>query len=222
MTPTEAKWFGQALARFPESQLTPMVNLGSSSWQYRSQACPEINSLIFDPLEARNVRVIHVDAKAAEGVDIVGDIFSREVQDGLQALRPRSIMCNNLLEHVKDREAFARICQQLLRPGGLLFVSVPHRYPFHPDPIDTMYRPTLADLEGLFTTCHLVSGTCLPFGNYLGQLQSKRWLLWRDLYLVLAGAFKPERWRVLRENYGFLFREFEVTCAILIRTTKPA
>ena len=38
----------------------------------------------------------------------------------------------------------------LTKPGGLAIVSVPKAYPFHPDPIDTMYRPTLSELEALW------------------------------------------------------------------------
>jgi hypothetical protein len=36
----------------------------------------------------------------------------------------------------------AHHCLDLLSIGGLIFVTVPLSYPYHRDPIDTMFRPT--------------------------------------------------------------------------------
>ena len=40
----------------------------------------------------------------------------------------------------------AHHCLDLLPIGGLIFVTVPLSYPYHRDPIDTMFRPSLAEL----------------------------------------------------------------------------
>jgi hypothetical protein len=56
-------------------------------------------------------------------------------------LEPKALLCCNLLEHVLDPERLALHCLELLPRGGLLFVTVPFSYPYHRDPIDTMYRP---------------------------------------------------------------------------------
>ena len=55
---------------------------------------------------------------------------------------PRTVFCNNVLEHVPDPALFAQRCFDLLPPGGRLVVTVPRSYPHHRDPIDTMFRPT--------------------------------------------------------------------------------
>lgn len=214
MFPEEAAWFGTVLKQIPGSALSPVVNLGSSSADYRSRACPDIDSNIFRPLNERGVSVYHVDTKPAPGVDIVGDIFSLSVQDAIRAISPRTILCNNLIEHVVDRERFCDICEGLLPPNGILCVSVPHKYPFHPDPIDTMYRPSLDELGRLFPHCHLEMGRVISLGNYLGQLRRKQWLLLRDLFLLAGGALKHDRWRVLVGNYSFLKRPYQVTCGV--------
>ena len=44
---------------------------------------------------------------------------------------------------------------------GLLFVSVPRRYPYHPDPIDTMFRPTTQELLGMFDDAELVESAAI-------------------------------------------------------------
>ena len=52
----------------------------------------------------------------------------------------------NLLEHVTDARQLATNVQGVLSRGSWLVVSVPNSYPYHPDPIDTMFRPTVAEL----------------------------------------------------------------------------
>ena len=61
----------------------------------------------------------------------------------------KCVLCCNILEHVADREAFARVCDQILSPGGTIVVSVPQSYPLHMDPIDTYYRPMPAEIAQL-------------------------------------------------------------------------
>jgi hypothetical protein len=55
-----------------------------------------------------------------------------------------------VLEHVVDRPAFANAITALLPKGGRALVTVPNRFPYHPDPIDTNYRPTPEELRALF------------------------------------------------------------------------
>ena len=38
------------------------------------------------------------------------------------------------------------LLDSLVAPDGHLILSVPRRFPYHPDPIDTMYRPSVAEL----------------------------------------------------------------------------
>jgi SAM-dependent methyltransferase len=59
------------------------------------------------------------------------------------------VLCTNLLEHVLDRAATLENTKRVVRPGGLLLLTVPLRYPLHADPIDTGYRPRARELERL-------------------------------------------------------------------------
>lgn len=217
VSPEEARWFGRALAAVPTPHLTPLLDLGSSSAAYRRVAAPESESEIFAPLAGRGVAVHHVDLKPAPGVDVVGDVCDPAVQDRMRRLGVRAVMCTNLLEHVTDRAAVCRALEALLPSGGLLFLSVPRAYPYHPDPIDTGFRPDVDELGRLLPGFELLRGEVVPFGTYAAQLRRKQWLVPRDAYLLVAGLWGRNRWRVLRENYRFLRRPFEQSCAVLRR-----
>lgn len=215
MLAEEAVWLGQTLARFTPDQLTPLVNLGSSSGDYRRSACAEIQSQVFAPLRARGVRVIHVDLKAEPGVDIVGNICEPAVRSVVARCRPRALLCNNILEHVTDRQLLATACDALLPAGGLLFVSVPYRYPYHPDPIDTGFRPSPDAVLALWPHFTLVGSQVVQSRTYGSQLLARPKLVIRDLYMVLAGLVNTDRWRVLLSNYRFLMARYAVTCVVL-------
>ncbi len=217
MSPEEARWFGRALAAVPPSDLTPLLDLGSSSAAYRREAVPESEREVFGPLARRGITVHHADLRAAPGVDIVGDICDPGVQDRIRQLGVRAVLCTNLLEHVIDRGAVCRALAAMLPAAGLLFVSVPRAYPYHPDPIDTGFRPDVDEVRHLLPAFELQQGEVVPFGTYADQLRRKRWLILRDGYLLVAGAWRRDRWRVLRDNYRFLRRPFQQTCAVLRR-----
>src|SRR5690349_19194318 len=72
----DAEWLGRTLAELKPEELSPLLNLGASTKHFRQVEQPYIDKLVFRPLEARGVRVIHSDLKAAEGVDLVGDVFN--------------------------------------------------------------------------------------------------------------------------------------------------
>ncbi|OBQ33891.1 MAG: hypothetical protein AN485_17485, partial [Anabaena sp. MDT14b] len=52
--------------------------------------------------------------------------------------------------------------------SGYIFVTVPYKYPYHRDPIDTMFRPDIQELSSLFPDFKIVNGEILA-GGYLVQ-----------------------------------------------------
>jgi SAM-dependent methyltransferase len=95
------------------------------------------------PLTRSGCRVIHLDMKKADGVDVSGDLTDPAFVEKLASLRVRSVLCSNVLEHVTDPARLARRLEELLPAGGYLIVTVPHEFPYHADPIDTLFRPPL-------------------------------------------------------------------------------
>lgn len=146
----DAEWLSSTLARFQRDDLSPVLNLGSSTKHFREVEQPYVERLVFAPLAARGVRLIHSDFKVAEGVDVAGDIFDDAVLARLKALQPKSVICSHMLEHVIERQKLVERILELLPTGGLFFITVPSSYHEHHDPIDTMYRPTPETLAALF------------------------------------------------------------------------
>ncbi len=214
----EAELLGQLLSRFPSERLDPCLNLGSSGRSFREQEQPHLQRFLFDPLERRGVRVLHVDRRQEEGVDLVGDLNDADFRWRLRQLRAGLVLCNNVLEHVPDPAGLAALCSSLLAPGGLLCVSVPRRYPYHPDPIDNGLRPDPADLRRLFPDLRLLEAGVIADGTLRDSLARQGTSLWRygfRLGLRLAMPFyHPRGWLHHLHRSLWLFREFEVTWAL--------
>lgn len=70
----EAEWLGERMARIPDNDLFPLLDLGSSTLEYRTQTQPYIERNIFAPLRARGGIVYHLDVKPEPGVDVVGNL----------------------------------------------------------------------------------------------------------------------------------------------------
>jgi trans-aconitate methyltransferase len=125
MFKAEARWLRSALDSFPPGRLSPLLNLGSGSAARREVIQPWIEGEVFCPLRSRGVEVLHIDMRELPGVDVRADLTDMADVRQLRPLRPRALLCANLLEHVLDPERLARNCLNLLAEGGLLFVTVP-------------------------------------------------------------------------------------------------
>lgn len=229
MLQREAQKIGEVLNRLPPDQVSPLVNLGSSTREFRQSRQPYIERFIFAPLDLRGVRAVHADLKHDDGVDIVGDVYDPSFQRRVKAIEPRLILCCNMLEHVVDRPRFAAACGSLLPPGGHLLLSVPYSFPYHMDPIDTLYRPSPTELSALFPEFEtLESGIVVEDSSYLADLRSRRWSA-RDLFdfaVVGAVRFAMPWWRYHRWKNRFhpmlwLWRPYRVTYALLRKPARP-
>jgi len=217
----EARWLGEQLSALDPERVFPLLDVGSSTMSFRTQEQPWIDELIFAPARAAGRTVLHLDAKSAEGVDIVADLSDRLAISGLAARGFRSILCSNLLEHVVDRGQIALALLEIVPQRGYLFVSGPYRYPLHPDPIDSMFRPTPRELAGLFPGTRLQREAIIKNGSYLDEIRRTPVEFIRLLVRLLLPFYKPARWRraamQLVRYLPWMFRRFEATCVILVR-----
>lgn len=213
MLEAEASWIGARLSELPTETLSPCLNMGSSDRRFREQTQPYIDREVFAPLRARGVEVVHCDRKTADGVDYVGDVFADPDLARLVALRPRLVICSNMHEHVVDPAELSRRCLGLLPVGGHLVVTVPHSYPFHADPIDTMYRPDLDQLCALHPGTATVARSLVAGGSYGDSLRAAPRRLLGDL-LELPRVWRktggPAAWRMC-----WLRRPYVVSCVVL-------
>ena len=162
----EAKWLANIIYSLNPNSVFPMLNIGSSNKKFREQEQPWIDELLFKPARTKGYSVIHTDIKNDIGVDIVGDLCSLDFLKKLSEMNIQSVICSNLLEHINNREEISKIISSIVPKNGYLFVTVPYKYPYHCDPIDTMFRPNIQELSSLFPDFKIVNGEILP-GGYL-------------------------------------------------------
>jgi SAM-dependent methyltransferase len=207
----DAQWLARVLAEHSVDELSPVLNLGSGSRHFRETQQPHIHALIFAPLEARGVRVIHSDLSKGAGVDISGDIYDDAVLARLKNLKPRSVICTHMLEHVEDRERLAARLLELLPPDGLFFVTVPSSYHEHHNPIDTMYRPTPEQLASLFAGHRIERQAELTGDTYWSHIRQRPFLLiGRHVGRFLTPFLGWGKWKRSMRKLYWLFNPYKV------------
>ena len=215
MFEAEACWLRHALEAFPPERLSPLLNLGSSSAMVRKAIQPWIDAEVFCPLRGRGVETVHVDMRELPGVDVRADLTDAADVERLSALQPNALLCSNLLEHVLEPRQLARHCLDLLPRGGLAFVTVPFSYPYHRDPIDTLYRPSLAELSELFGSARMLDGTILGAGvSYRDAVRERPWILLRHVWRFPVPFLSFERWKRSMARLYWLVAEYRITCAV--------
>jgi len=74
-----------------------------------------------------------IDIAAGNGVDVVSaDPYNYPFPDNYFDL----VISGNTMEHVEDMKEFMREVCRILKPGNLVFISVPFKWPKHRCPID--------------------------------------------------------------------------------------
>ncbi|MBX9591015.1 MAG: class I SAM-dependent methyltransferase [Hyphomonadaceae bacterium] len=211
----DAEWLAAVLARYRTEELSPILNLGSSTRHFRQVEQPHVDALIFKPLEARGVKVVHSDLKASDGVDIAGDIFDDATLAAMQATHPKAVICTHMFEHVVNRDELRRRLLSMLPPGGLFFVTVPSSYHEHNDPIDTMYRPTPAELAAMFGGHDIIEQRELIGHNYWTLVRKRPFtLLFRHVTRFFVPFLGWQKWKRSMTKLYWLYHPYKVAAVV--------
>jgi SAM-dependent methyltransferase len=209
-----------------QRDVSPLLNLGSSTGAFRTLAKPHIERELFAPLRAAGVAVIHSDCKPGEGVDVAGDLLDPELIARFKAMGFRCVLISNVLEHVRDRAAVTAACEKIAGPGGLVLATVPSSYPFHADPIDTGFRPTPEVLAAAFTGSSAALTDEVVGRTYAEDLKARGVPAWKaalqTLAWILAAPVRPKS--VLSRVHRWLWfsRPYRVAVALVRVGTDPA
>jgi hypothetical protein len=216
MNRLESQWIGERLNALPNDAIFPMLNVGSSTLDFRVNTQPYIEENIFAPLRARGGRVYHLDIKSAPGVDLVGDLLDPAFIKRIIELNIRSAMLSNFLEHVTLRQQFCDAVMQILPSGGYLVVSGPHKYPYHADPIDTMFRPTLEEMHAHFPGTTIIDRAIINSGNWRqwDPAERGRPLGW-SVARLLAPFYRPDKWWELARQSPYIFKRISAVALLL-------
>lgn len=225
----EAKWVYEQIEAYFKAG-NRILNLGSSTSYVRETLQPHMNDLIFSPSKVNGIDILHVDISSGEGIDVVGDLTNVEFLDHLKTLQPQGILCCNLLEHLEDRGPILKSLSELTSKGDILILTVPNQYPYHLDPIDTMYRPAVSELMDDLTDFTLINGTELIalrrienqgkvyfHKNYFQQLKEDPKLFMRLLLRCFLPFYKPKNWLITCNDLLHMFHPFKVTCIVAKR-----
>jgi hypothetical protein len=212
----EAKWLANIIYSLNPNSVFPMLNIGSSNKKFREQEQPWIDELLFKPARTKGYSVIHTDIKNDIGVDLVGDLCNVDFLKQLSDMNIQSVICSNLLEHINNREEISKIISSIVPKNGYLFVTVPYKYPYHCDPIDTMFRPNIQELSSLFPDFKIVNGEILP-GGYLVKSTTTTPILYTLAMLIrlILPIYQPLRWLDSLKYALWLFKDISVSCVVL-------
>jgi len=127
--------------------------------------------------ETLDLRVTRLDTQARSAdVHIIGDVQDMpEVADGSFA----TVLCIQVLEHVPDPCAALSEMARVLRPGGVLILSVPHLSLLHEVP-DDYWRFTRYGLEHLLHNAAFEVLSVAPTAGlfaFAGHLCSLAWMV---------------------------------------------
>lgn len=83
-----------------------------------------------------DAKVVCVDVEARSGVDLIADAHNLDM---VESATVDCVVTISALEHMKYPRKVVDEIHRILKPGGVLYVSVPFIFPFHSDP-DDFYR----------------------------------------------------------------------------------
>lgn len=140
----ESCWIKEKLSGLELPPGCGVLNIGSSDAAFLATQ-PYIDANVFAPLRERGCVIANLDIRPAGPGDYSADITEKDLPDKL-GRRFGLVVCTSLLEHVTDRSTALDNIAALAADGGYILLTVPEKYPWHPDPIDTLYRPAAAEL----------------------------------------------------------------------------
>src|SRR4051812_35459865 len=195
MLPEEVAWLGERLPPGPAHGA--VLNIGSSTLHYRTVMQPDIDRRIFGPLAKSGYKVIHVDRKPDEGVDLVGNLEDPVFVQELRALHPELVFCNNVLMHLRPGGLSSVIgaITDIVPAGSLLFVSGSAVYPHTSDPYDNGLRVNERLLADLFAGFNVVESAIVTSRrSLLGDLLEDNRLAAKVVTRALLPFYRPRNW----------------------------
>lgn len=215
----ESKWYRDIIRKrvHPGSLV---LNIGSSTKHVTEVQQPYIKKNVLDELVAKRCVIKNIDIKQSEGVDIIGNISDPNFAAELRNMKPDIIICANTLEHIENRHAFCVGLESILGDQTTLLISVPHTFPYHEDPIDTMYRTDVAGLSREFPLLRLVEKKLVTM-CYFSVIARKYNVLNRIILFIktliklFLAVVTGQRNEV--DDLRWSFRKVHEICAVYVR-----
>ena len=210
----ECDWIISKLEKFNDSEISPVLDFGGSTLEYRTLEQPWLQNNLYKKLKNREIKILFADLKKSDGVDLAGDIFDDKFLSLVQSKKFNCVFCCNFLEHVNDPQELINRCMSLIPVGGILVITVPHSYPYHRDPIDTMFRPNIKELSKLVKGNDIIDSEIISTGSYRDHLRKSPLKIFRHLrfFFPFLGL---EKWKRSNLKLKWLFTDFKQSCMIV-------
>jgi len=131
-----------------------------------------------------------VEINSALRPDVVGSALQLPFRSDAAG----AVLCNEVLEHLRDPSAAVREIHRVLRPGGRVYVTVPFLWCLHYEPFD-YFRFTGHALRGIFEDAGFEVLRIDPVGrvfSYLAARVAEKWAnLARKLFFFLPKRMRP-------------------------------
>jgi len=195
-----------------------IINLGSSNIQELAVKKPW-SQTIFELYKNTSSKVIHVDSQKYPGVNIVQDLSLPNSFEVFKKLKGSKLfILTNVLEHIPKKahvELFKKIEKAMSKGDGLI-VSAPYDYPYHPDPIDNLYRPHPVELEKLIALKWQASDIVIS-GSFMGEFKHMSFHKKIRKLLKIFWPFQPlKRWLECHRLI-YLFRTYKISIVFGIK-----
>ena len=217
---SEAVWLKKNIEKYVSVDFAPVLNLGSSTLIFRTKINSCIDELVIKPIERRTKsKVIHSDYKKDIGVDLCGDIYNKNFQNTIIEKKFKTIICTSLLEQVEDPVKAISIIGSLVANHGLIFLTVPRRFPYHPDPIDIFFRPTQEELFSYFDQDKfiLLEKELIADQSYFSFLLKRPKLLLNRIVRIFTPFYQFQSWKRQMTYLPHYFKKLQQSCIIVRR-----
>lgn len=216
----ESTWIGEKIKIVVEQQAFPILNIGSSTKEYRTVRQSFIQKNIFDLVPEESKNIVHLDMKAAEGVDIVGNLYDKNFLQELKKYKFKTIMINNLLMYLgkKQREELSTIIDQILEKDGYLIVTNSLTFPPAHDPVESYYRAAPQKMhQQLFNKFEIVDSQVISTNySFHKYLKTNKKVIPVKIARFLLPFYKFGEWKFMLNYYiNDLKKDYSATCLFI-------
>jgi hypothetical protein len=82
--------------------------------------------------------------------NLIAFVLTEAGQTLIRSKSAKVFLVSNLLEHIPNAVDGIEKLKTLMEPKTYLILTGPKSFPYHPDPIDNMFRPSISEIRGLF------------------------------------------------------------------------
>lgn len=216
----ESIWISKKIKEILPEEPFPVLNVGSSTLKYRTVTQSFIQKNIFSLFDDEKNQVIHLDMKEDEGIDMVGDLYNEEFRNTIKNLKPKLILCNNILMYLnaKTRTELAKILYEILDKDGYLIITNSHVFPPAHDPVESYYRASPKKMHNeLFDSFNVLDSQIVQTHfSFYDYLKSKPKVVLVKIIRFFLPFYKSKEWWFMLKYYCTnLKKNYSATCLFL-------